>query len=282
VTRALLSVTAGAVALVATRSLLRASVPRFPLRRRNYRGLAVATGMGITVIAGLLAGAAVTALLYTLAPASMTLRAAALNAPPLLALALGFGMLGLFDDLSEDSVRGFRGHLAAARSGRATGGVFKLLAGAALAVAIAATESTSLGWTVLQGAIIALSANVFNGLDLRPGRAGKAFFLAGVPLAVLAPAASVTLAAGLGAVTGFIPEDLRERAMLGDAGANALGALIGGAIVFSDPPSWFRYGLLVGLIGLTVLAERPGYSKAIDAVPPLRAIDRTGRVQETG
>jgi hypothetical protein len=280
-TRAFVSLLAGVVALATTQQLTRAAIPSAPLRRANYRGLLLATGMGVGVLAGLFAGAAVTGVLYTLAPASRSLQAAAGNAAPLLALAGGFALLGLFDDVWESPERGFRGHVAALRAGKATGGGLKLLAGSALAVAVAATESTSLGWAIAHGAIIAMTANVFNGLDVRPGRSIKAFLLAALPLVIMVSAVSATLAAAVGAAIAFAPHDLRERAMLGDAGGNALGALVGGAVVFADPAAWLRYALLAVLVALTAISESPGYSRAIDALPPLRALDRAGRVSES-
>ncbi|MCA1831451.1 MAG: hypothetical protein ABR548_02965 [Actinomycetota bacterium] len=279
-TRALVSLAAGLVAYLTTQWLLRTTIPTATLRRKNYRGLLIATGMGVAVVAGIFAGAALTGLLFTVRQASRPLQIAAGNAAPLLALAGGFGLLGLFDDVWDVPGRGFRGHLSALRAGRATGGGLKLLAGSALAIAIGTSESTTMGWALVHGAIIALTANLFNGLDLRPGRAGKAFLIAALPLVVLVSAASATLAAGLGAVCAFLPHDLSERAMLGDAGANALGALVGGSIVFADPAPWFRYGLLAVLLVLTAFSERPGYGAVIDKFLPLRVLDRAGRVPE--
>lgn len=280
-TRAMLSLLAGVVALVTTRVLLRGMIPNAPLRRQNYRGIPVASGMGIVPIAGFLAGTAFAGLLFTLDPHSRLLGSAAVHAVPLAGLAVGFGLIGLFDDLSEEPERGFRGHLTAAREGRATSGALKLFAGAAIAVTIAAPESTNFGWALAHGALIALTANLFNGLDVRPGRGSKAFLLAALPLVIVASkTGSATIAAAIGAVVAFLPADLRERAMLGDAGANALGALVGGAIVYAEPVWWLRLGLLALVAGLTVVAERPGFSVGIDALPPLRALDRAGRVPD--
>jgi hypothetical protein len=72
--------------------------------------------------------------------------------------------------------------------------------------------------------------------------------------------------------------DLHERAMLGDAGSNALGAILGGAILASDPEAWLRLALLGMLVGLTIVAEGPTLSAWIDRIGPLRALDRAGRV----
>lgn len=278
--RALLAIGAGLTALGTTRALIRGAIPRAPLRRTNYRGLPVASGLGITVLAGLVGGAALIGVVYTLSPRSHLAGSSAALSIPLLALALGFGLLGLYDDLCVDAERGFRAHLAALRAGRMTGGGLKLLAGGALAVTIAAPESTTLGWAILQGALIAMFANVFNSFDMRPGRALKFFFIAAIPLAILVSATSAICAAAIGAAAGFLPDDLKQRAMLGDAGANALGALVGGAVVFAEPPSWFRLGIVALLVALTVVAQKPGFGALIEKFPPLRAFDRAGRVRE--
>ena len=74
-----------------------------------------------------------------------------------------------------------------------------------------------------------LATNAFNLLDLRPGRATKAFVLLGAGLAIgsvdLRPLWALGLFAAPALVAGAY--DLRERAMLGDTGANLLGALAG-------------------------------------------------------
>ena len=280
-TRALLALLAGVVALATTRLLLRSMIPTAPLRRPNYRGMPVASGMGIALLIGITSGAAIGALLFSLNTTSRLLGTTVGISVPLLALCLGFGLIGLFDDLSEAPERGFRGHLAAAREGRATSGALKMFGGTVIAIAIAAPESTNFGWTLVHGAIIALSANVFNGFDLRPGRAGKFFFIAALPLAIAATKLPTAMfGAAIGATAGFLPDDVRERAMLGDTGANALGALIGGGVVYAEPAAWVRLAVLGGLAFLTMLGERPGFGRMIAAVPPVRALDRAGRVPE--
>ncbi|GAA1120912.1 hypothetical protein GCM10009642_67860 [Nocardiopsis metallicus] len=65
--------------------------------------------------------------------------------------------------------------------------------------------------------------------------------------------------------------------MLGDAGANALGAALGAAAA-ARAPRPVRLALLGGVVGLTLLSERVSFSKAIDRVPALRRLDRWGRL----
>lgn len=283
-TRALVSLLAGVIALIATHALLAAAIPRVPLRRANYRGVRVATGLGVLLVAGIVAGAAAVALTYSFLTRSRSLLAFTANAVPVLGAGLGFAMLGLWDDLSGaagEPERGFRQHLGALRHGRLTGGGLKVLGGAGLAIVVAAPQATSFAWLLADAATIALFANLFNGFDLRPGRALKFFVLAALPLTVLASGVTPALAAALGGACAFLPVDLRERAMLGDAGGNALGAVIGASIVYSAPRPGVSLGVLGGVVLLTLVAERPGFDATIGRVPGLRLFDRAGRVRES-
>jgi hypothetical protein len=161
--------------------------------------------------------------------------------------------IGLADDLWSGAERGFRAHLRARR----TTGVLKLL-GIPL-VGFVATRRVS-------GALlVGLAANVINQLDTRPGRALKAY-LAGA-LAVDAP---------LGFAVLLLPYDLREMTMLGDAGANALGAMLGLNSVerFTGRGRWVAIGALAGL---TLLGERTSLGTLIERTPGLAHLDRLGR-----
>jgi len=282
-TRALVSLLAGGVALFATRALLGASIPRAPLRRTNYRGVRVATGLGVLLVAGIMSGAAAVALVYSFRIGSRTLFSFAANAVPVLGAGFGFAVLGLWDDLygaAGEPERGFRQHLGALRHGRLTGGGLKVLGGAALAILVAAPQATSFAWLLADAATIALFANVYNGFDVRPGRALKFFALAGLPLAVLASGVTPAMSAALGGACAFFPNDLRERAMLGDAGGNALGAIVGTSVVYAAPRPGVLLGVLAGLVLLTALAEGPGFDATIGRIPGLRWFDRAGRVRE--
>jgi hypothetical protein len=151
--------------------------------------------------------------------------------------------------------------------------------------------------------VIAGTANLVNLLDLRPGRALKAGLLLGVPLAAAPPArgpASVRgavrgpgsvrgavrgpgsvrgagLAAGpVGACAALLPADLDEQIMLGDAGANALGALLGVALAARTGTAG-RAVALAGLVALTAASEKVSFTKVIEATPGLRELDALGR-----
>ena len=65
--------------------------------------------------------------------------------------------------------------------------------------------------------------------------------------------------------------------MLGDTGANVLGAVVGLAIVLGTGPG-ARTVALLAVVALNVAGELVSFSRLIDAVPPLRALDRAGRL----
>lgn len=246
--------------------------------RTNHRGEPVSMLEGPAVAAGLVAGA--------VAGAPSPRAAAAL------AIATGAGAaFGIVDDLAEDRTatrKGLRGHLGALARGEVTTGGLKVLgigAGALLAAAVATPRRGSDGstrsgvaWTadvVTSGALVAATANLVNLLDLRPGRALKAVGLAAAPLALAGPAAGPA-AGALGAVAAAAPADLAEADMLGDGGANALGAALGAALVVGAPRP-VRLAALAGAVALTVASERVSFTQVIERTPVLRDIDGWGR-----
>lgn len=188
-----------------------------------------------------------------------------------LVAALGAAAVGAYDDASgarHPHAKGFAGHVAALRSGQVTGGAVKVVGiGGTGLLATRLLGPRRLSDLVLGGAVVAGSANLLNLLDLRPGRALKAGVLGALALRQPGPAA---------AAVALLPDDLRERTMLGDAGANALGAVLGLAMLHRHPS---RRGRALGvLVALTGLSEVVSYSRVIDAVPPLRWVDRAGQL----
>ena len=161
--------------------------------------------------------------------------------------------LGLVDDLWSGPERGLRAHLAARR----TTGVLKLLGIPAYALLRTRSFSGSL--------LVGLAANALNQLDTRPGRALKAYI-----------AAALVVDAPLGIAVLLLPYDLREMTMLGDAGANALGALLGLNSVdrLTGRGRWLAIG---GLAGLTIVGERTSLGRLIERTPGLAQFDSLGR-----
>lgn len=206
----------------------------------------------------------------------------ALAGPAPVLAALASAGLGALDDLAGDgSSKGLKGHLSAARRGEVTTGLVKIGGLALTGVGTAAladrrSKSASLAGTLVGGAVIAGSANLLNLFDLRPGRALKVGVLAGAPLLLGGGPGAVTAAAAVGACLGALPADLRGEAMLGDTGANALGAVLGTALV-SGRSTGARAAALVVLTGLTLASERVSFTTVIESTPGLRAIDAWGR-----
>jgi hypothetical protein len=197
--------------------------------------------------------------------------------------AVGFSLLGLLDDLAgAGESGGFRGHLSSLARGRLTTGGLKLFGGAALAVVVVAagTVDRSPGRLVADAALVALAANLGNLLDRAPGRAGKSVLLAGAVLLVATgfgpELAGVAIVLGAGA--GLLVPDLRERCMLGDAGANALGAAVGVGVVLACSEE-VRLVVLVAVAALNLASELVSFSRVIRGVPPLRALDDLGRIR---
>ena len=169
----------------------------------------------------------------------------------------GVAALGLADDLWSGSERGFRDHL---RAGGTTG-VLKAVGIPALALATTRSVRSAL--------LVSLSANALNQLDTKPGRALKAF-LAGA-LVVRGPARAYAPIAVL-----LAPYDLREMTMLGDAGSNALGAVLGYGSVATFTARGQRFAI-AALAGLTVIGELRSLGELIERTPGLSQLDRLGR-----
>lgn len=276
----------------------------------NYRGRPVFLGLGIVwlvwagcaIVAGVIGG--------MLGPGSV-LPVFTLAGP----LALVAFSLGMVDDaLGTGADRGFKGHFRAMTHGRMTTGMLKLVGvgTASLVVAIVVSgfapwgseglmrgelSASGISGVVLATAAIALTSNFVNLTDLRPGRALKVY-------SVLALLAAVLLAVALGdftaaasplqpldGVAAFISAalmlfgpaaavlryDLGELGMLGDAGANPMGAVAGMTIVLALP-LWGLALYMVALLALNLASERVSFSAVVERSAPLRWVDRLGRL----
>jgi len=294
------AVGAGGVAAGAARTAYTA-LRRYPpggsatWSRTNHRGEPVTLLEGPAAAAG-----AITAALAAPGPGSIRARAA-------LALAgAGAAAFGVYDDLAGSGKRrGLRGHLGALAHGEVTTGAIKLggigAVGLASAVLAGGQPTNASGQPadaaglaadiVINAGLIAGGANLLNLFDLRPGRAIKVAAASAVMIAAAGrssqqasgrhpaghrAAAWQSVAAPLGAGLALLPEDLGERAMLGDGGANALGAMLGVAAATSLPRGT-RLALLTGIVALTAASEKISFTKVIQATPPLRWLDMLGR-----
>ncbi len=194
--------------------------------RPNYRDRALPVPFGALVPAAALVALVPLTVIDRLGPSEIFQP----ELLPISVYALGVALLGLLDDLlgSDGGPRGWRGHGAALLRGELSTGVLKAAGSLGLALLAMSYLSLSDGRWLLGTAVLVLATNLFNLLDLRPGRSAKAFVLLGGGLTIgagLRPLWALGLFAGPALVAGVY--DLRERAMLGDTGANLLGALAG-------------------------------------------------------
>jgi hypothetical protein len=273
----LLALAVGLAAAMALLSSTRAVLSQPALARENYRGHVLPTAAGLLLVAAVIAVDGGRTLLGVLGVGGAETHPARLL---LLGAVVMFGFLGLADDLLGDANdRGLRGHVGAAVRGRVTTGFVKLGGGAAVALVLAgAVDGDRPGRVLVDGALIALAANMGNLLDRAPGRTIKWGLLSYVPLAVVAGTAApgVALAVVAGAAGGLLVGDLLEGFMLGDCGANALGAALGCATVLVVGTG-VRNVVAASLLALTLLSEVVSFSRIIAAVPPLRLFDQLGR-----
>jgi UDP-GlcNAc:undecaprenyl-phosphate GlcNAc-1-phosphate transferase len=246
--------------------------------RENYRGARVAFPAGVALLLPAMVALVVAAPLYQLVDVDVL--------EPGFGLALvyvfGIGCLGLIDDLvgsGSGQPRGWRGHFNALGARQISTGVFKAVGALGLALFVAADPSAGAGTYLLSTAVLVLATNVFNLLDLRPGRASKAFIVLGVGLTIgsrqLEPLWTVGLF--LGPILVLLPLDLREVAMLGDTGSNVIGAVAGIWLILTLT-STLGLAIAAGVLALiTLYGEFRSISAFVERTPGLRQLDLLGR-----
>jgi UDP-GlcNAc:undecaprenyl-phosphate/decaprenyl-phosphate GlcNAc-1-phosphate transferase len=249
------------------------------LTRENYRGRVVAFPLGAVLA---------TAALVALAPLAFLNDRADLELldPELrrwIPYLLGIVFLGFLDDAlgqagATGAPRGWRGHARALREGRLSTGAIKAVGALALAAYVVSGRGLE-SWEYLADvALLILATNLFNLLDLRPGRAEKALALLAVGLCLgawtWAPLELLGIFAGAVLVGAW--QTLRERAMLGDTGSNLVGA-IAGVWLLTTLGGTGRLIALALVLALTFYGELRSISKTIERVPPLRRLDSLGR-----
>jgi UDP-GlcNAc:undecaprenyl-phosphate GlcNAc-1-phosphate transferase len=249
------------------------------LVRKNYRGALLAFPLGAVLA---------TAALVTLAPlaflndrADLDLLESSLR--QWLPYLLGIAFLGFLDDSlgrgeAVATPRGWRGHWAALRSGSLSTGAIKAAGALALAAYVVSGRGLE-SWRYLADvALLVLSTNLGNLLDLRPGRAEKALALLAIGLCLgawtFAPLELLGIFAGPILVGAWLT--LGERAMLGDTGSNLIGAVAGVWLLTTVGENGRLIALAV-VAALTIYGELRSISRTIDSVPPLRWLDSLGR-----
>jgi UDP-GlcNAc:undecaprenyl-phosphate/decaprenyl-phosphate GlcNAc-1-phosphate transferase len=247
--------------------------------RTNHRGEPVTLLEGPALMVGAIVG--------VLAQAGLESRSAR-SAAAMTVAGAGAAAFGAYDDLAgSGDQRGFRGHIGALRHGEVTTGMVKLGGIGVTGIVSAALAGGPPADVVINAGLVAGAANLLNLFDLRPGRAIKFAVASGTLIgaggsrgghgAGVAPPLAAALAPlpPLAAALALFPDDLGERAMLGDCGANALGSMLGAAA--AGLPRSARISLLAGITGLTVASEKVSFTKVIERTPALRWLDMLGR-----
>ena len=249
------------------------------LVRENYRGAPLAFPLGAVLA---------TAALVALAPLAFLDDRGDLDllVPELrrwLPYLLGIAFLGFLDDAlgrgeQAAAPRGWRGHWAALREGSLSTGSIKAIGALALAAYVVSGRGLE-DWRYLADvALLILTTNLGNLLDLRPGRAEKGLMLLGVGLCLggwtLEPLELLGIFVGPVLVGAWLT--LGEKAMLGDTGSNLIGA-IAGVWLLTSLGADARLVALAAVVALTIYGELRSISKTIESVPPLRWLDSLGR-----
>ena len=247
--------------------VMRALVRRLKLERVNFRGAEIPAGFGFVLVLAALP-------VYAgMAAGHMDARTAVFAAA-----VLGFGIIGLLDDMyGTREAGGFRGHLSLLKQGHVSTGLMKAVLGGVLALSLGFVVSGySPAEGILNGLLIALSANTLNLLDLRLGRAVSCFW---VGLLTLAAAQVGRLQTWPELIPVIVPAvwltmlDRSAKVMLGDAGSNVLGAVLGLALVYEiGIPA--KIVLVIIMVGMHAYSEKYSITKLIEGNRILRQVDR--------
>jgi UDP-GlcNAc:undecaprenyl-phosphate/decaprenyl-phosphate GlcNAc-1-phosphate transferase len=254
---------------------LRASLAEGGFVRENYRGEQLPFPFGVAVLAAAAVALVPLALVY-----AATDEALSQDTPSVvLTFVLGVAALGLADDALSGASRGWRGHGAAVMKGSFSTGALKAAGTLGLALWVTSGERSFTDQLLATGVLV-LATNLFNLLDLRPGRSVKAFVLLGIALMVgegeLHTFESLGLFIGPLLVVGAF--DLREQAMLGDTGSNLTGALAGLWLVLVLGTTGQIVALVV-LALITAYGEFRSISEFVDRTPGLSHLDSIGRIR---
>jgi UDP-N-acetylmuramyl pentapeptide phosphotransferase/UDP-N-acetylglucosamine-1-phosphate transferase len=269
-----------------TSSLLRLFSGEFWLKENYRKELVSCSGGPLITLFSLTSLALLTPIVYFFGKGVIDFQ----NLYAFAALIFGLGLLGWLDDLGGSSQRrGFKGHFGALLKGEITTGAIKTFGVGALSLLVSTSFSETWYSVVLNTLIIALSANFFNLLDVRPGRASKFFLLfsAGLlvwfwqePLRVehLQP---LWLVWGsiFGVIVVLLWYDLKGKLMLGDSGSNLIGGVLGFSFALSSFNLIYKVVAITFLVVMHIIAEFSSISLLFEKIYPLRLFDRWGRME---
>lgn len=194
-----------------------------------------------------------------------------------------FGLISMFfagvldDIIGNRDVSGLKGHFRSLLKGSLTTGGFKALFGGFVGIIISIAVSKNIGDIIINTLIIALSTNLMNLLDLRPGRAIKVYLtISTVLFLTLTGYVKSLILLIVPNVLAYFNYDLKARAMMGDTGSNVLGISIGMLVIMGYSMK-VRIGWLVFLVLIHILTEKYSLTKIIEKNKFLNFIDKLGR-----
>ena len=252
--------------------------------RPNYKNDMIPVGMGIVflpmiIINSIILGFVTLNNIWFVSSSNYNL-----NIVWLLCLALYiFSMMAMFfagalDDLiGNRNVSGLKGHFKSLFKGELTTGGFKALFGGFVGLVVSVCISSSIVDIIVNTLIIALSTNLMNLFDLRPGRAIKAYLVIMIPIYItLTGYTKVFPLLILPNVLAYFNTDLKARGMMGDTGSNVLGISIGVLMALGYGIK-VRLAWLVFLILMHLITEKFSLTKIIEKNRVLKFIDNLGR-----
>ena len=252
--------------------------------RPNYKNEMIPVGMGIVflpmiIINSIILGFVTLNNIWFVSSSNYNL-----NIVWLLCLALYiFSMMAMFfagalDDLiGNRNVSGLKGHFKSLFKGELTTGGFKALFGGFVGLVVSVCISSSIVDIIVNTLIIALSTNLMNLFDLRPGRAIKAYLVIMIPIYItLTGYTKVFPLLILPNVLAYFNTDLKARGMMGDTGSNVLGISIGVLMALGYGIK-VRLAWLVFLILMHLIIEKFSLTKIIEKNRVLKFIDNLGR-----
>ena len=239
--------------------------------RPNYKGEMIPVSMGIVFLPMIIINGIILAY-FTIDAISM-----------MCLLLFIFGMMSMFfagiidDTIGNRDVSGLKGHFKSLFKGKLTTGGFKAIFGGFVGLIISVAISKDIIDIIINTLVIALSTNLMNLLDLRPGRAIKAYLVIMITIFfTLSGYIQILPLLILPNVLAYFNYDLKAKAMMGDTGSNVLGISIGILMAFGYARN-IRIAWLVFLILIHLLTEKFSLTKIIEKNKVLNFIDRLGR-----
>lgn len=264
----LILVTVSVLATIVSIPAMRMLVGLSRLTRTNFQGKQIPCGFGFAVVIAMVP-TYITMLLVRGVDLRVVLFGFTLTA---------FGTLGLLDDIyGTREAGGFLGHFGLLKKGRVSTGLIKAVVGGLLGLAVGGFVSGfRLTDTLINALLITLFANLLNLLDLRPGRAVSCYWIGMLVLLLVKHEKSQVWVSLLPT---FLPTavittlDRSAKVMIGDAGSNALGALLGLSIA-CEASLVSKIIIIVLVSGIHAYSEVRSISRLIERHRALRSVDR--------